>query len=256
MSWKKGEPFASFDMGEVVELDDPKIAKKGVPENSILRRDRSHEFHSRRPRPPSSIRSRKRFAASLKFSKATVAPQAEVLTVDGKRFLLGEDNSCSVCGFHFPPITSALFSFNSPVGACPDCNGFGNRLDLDEGKIVPDPEKTINQGAIAPFAMPSAQYDRRQLKAFCKKAKIDMDTPWKELTDRQRKLIWEGTESFYGVKGLFEYLETKKYKMHIRVFLSRFKSPFICPTCKGSASETRSCSKSRSRATRFLIFVR
>jgi excinuclease ABC subunit A len=231
MKWEKGKPYASFDMGEVVELDD--LAKKGVPKTLFyVVIDRMAFTRDDQGRIVDSLA--QAFAASLKFSKATTSPSAEVFTVDGKRLLLSEDNSCSVCGFRFPPITSALFSFNSPVGACPDCNGFGNKLDLDEGKIVPDPDKTLNQGAIAPFAMPSAQADRRMLKAFCKKAKIDMDAPWKSLTDRQRQLIWDGTESFYGVRGLFEYLETKKYKMHIRVFLSRFKSPFTCPTCKGS----------------------
>jgi excinuclease ABC subunit A len=233
MHWKKGEPFATFEVGEVLELDDPKIAKKGVPKTLFyVVIDRMSFTREDQGRIVDSLA--QAFHASLKFSKATTSPSAEVLTVEGRRLLLSEDNSCSVCGHRFPAITSALFSFNSPVGACPDCNGFGNRLDLDENKIVPDPEKSLNQGAIAPFAMPSAQADRRQLKAFCKKAKIDMDTPWKSLTDRQRKLIWEGTETFYGVKGLFEYLETKKYKMHIRVFLSRFKSPFTCPTCHGS----------------------
>jgi excinuclease ABC subunit A len=231
MKWENGKPYASFDMGEVLELDD--LAKKGVPKTLFyVVIDRMSFTREDQGRIVDSLA--QAFAASLKFSKATTSPSAEVFTVDGKRLLLSEDNSCSVCGFRFPPITSALFSFNSPVGACSDCNGFGNKLDLDENKIIPDPEKTLNQGAIAPFAMPSAQDDRRQLKAFCKKAKIDSDTPWKRLTERQRKLIWDGTESFYGVKGLFEYLETKKYKMHIRVFLSRFKSPFTCPTCKGT----------------------
>ena len=171
----------------------------------------------------------------MKFSKSITAAQAEVLTVDGKRMLLSEDNSCTVCGFKFPLITSALFSFNSPVGACPDCNGFGNKLDLDPGKVVPNPELSLSQGAIAPFAMPSAADDRRTLRAFCKKMRIDMDVPWNKLSEKQRQLVWNGTEDFYGVKGLFEYLDTKKYKMHVRVFISRFKSPFICPTCKARA---------------------
>lgn len=233
ISWKKGDPFASLEMGEVLELDDSALIKKGAPKTLFyVVIDRMTFTREDQGRIVDSLA--QAFAASLKFSKATTSPEAEVLTVDGKRLLLSEDNSCSVCGFRFPAITSALFSFNSPVGACSECNGFGNRLDLDENKIVPDPEKSLNQGCIAPFAMPSAQYDRRQLKAFCKKAKIDMDAPWKSLTDRQRKLIWDGTDSFYGVKGLFEYLETKKYKMHIRVFLSRFKSPFTCPTCHGT----------------------
>src|SRR5262249_30690341 len=99
---------------------------------------------------------------------------------------------------------------------------------------IPDPERTLAQGVIAPFAMPSAAADRRDLRAFCKKMRIPMDSPWSELNEKQRQLIWNGNDDFYGVKGLFEYLETKKYKMHVRVFISRFKSPFLCSTCKGS----------------------
>jgi excinuclease ABC subunit A len=231
-AWNPGDPFATFTpVGEVVDIET--LLKKGVPKTKFyVVIDRMAFSREDQGRLVDSLV--QAFSASLKFSKATLSPQAEVLTTEGRRLLLSEDNSCSVCGYRFPALTSALFSFNSPVGACTDCNGFGNKLDLDENKIVPDPDRSLNEGAIAPFAMPSAQYDRKQLKAFCKKANIDMNTPWKKLTDKQRKLIWGGTETFYGVLGLFEYMDTKKYKMHVRVFISRFKSPFTCPTCHGT----------------------
>ena len=228
--WTKESSFATVPVGEFLELD---AGKKSPPKSLFyIVIDRLGFSRGDQGRIADSIS--QAFAASLKFSKAVQARQAEIMTTEGERLMLSEDNSCSVCGFKFPPITSALFSFNSPVGACPDCKGFGNRLELDENKIVPNPERSLRQGAIAPFAMPSAQYDRRQLKAFCKKAKIDMDAPWNRLTEKQRQLIWNGTDTFYGVKGLFEYLETKKYKMHVRVFISRFKSPFPCSACGGS----------------------
>lgn len=231
--WAGGMNYATVKMGEVMDLDDPIFVKKGVPKSEfyivIDRLVFSDEDQNRIVDSMSQA-----FAASMKFSKAFMAPQAEVLTVDGKRMLLSEEHSCSVCGFKFPPITSAMFSFNSPVGACGDCNGFGNILTLDPAKIVPNPDLSLSQGAIAPFAMPSAAADRKMLRSFCKKMKIDMDKSWSDLTEKQRQLIWKGNDDFYGVVGLFEYLETKKYKMHVRVFLSRFKSPFTCPTCKGS----------------------
>lgn len=231
--WEKGQEFARVDMGEVLDLDEPVFTKKGVPKSEFfLVVDRLMFNEGDRDRIADSLA--QAFHTSMKYSKALTAAQAEVLTVDGKRLLLSEENSCSICAFKFPPITSALFSFNSPVGACPDCKGFGNLLDLDPGKVIPNPELTLNQGAIAPFAMPSASTDRKMLRAFCKKMKIDPDTPWARLPEKQRQLIWNGNADFYGVKGLFEYLETKKYKMHVRVFISRFKSPFTCPTCKGS----------------------
>jgi excinuclease ABC subunit A len=233
LEWNPEEPFATFDVGDIQELDNPSLAKKGVPKTLFyLVIDRMAFNRDDQGRIVDSLA--QAFSASLKFSKATLSPQASVMTTDGKRLLLSEENSCSVCGFRFPLITSALFSFNSPVGACSECNGFGNKLALDVNKIVPDPDASLAKGAISPFNMPSAQADRRSLKAFCKKAKIDMSLPWKKLTEKQRKLLWDGTDSFYGVTGLFDYLETKKYKMHVRVFLSRFKSPFTCPTCLGT----------------------
>ncbi len=231
--WNKGEEFARVTVGAVHELEDPAFAKKGLPKTEFyIVIDRAQFSRADQGRLVDSMA--QAFAASIRYSKKIITHQAEVLTVDGKRLLVSEENSCTVCGFRFPAITAALFSFNSPVGACPDCNGFGNKLDLDPEKIIPNPELSLAQGAISPFAMPSAGYDRRQLKAFAKKMKIDLNTPWNKLPEKARKLIWNGTKDFYGVKGLFDYLETKKYKMHVRVFISRFKSPFTCPTCNGS----------------------
>jgi excinuclease ABC subunit A len=85
-----------------------------------------------------------------------------------------------------------------------------------------------------PFTMPSAENDKKQLKAYCKKTKISTTTPWKDLPKEQKTRLWEGDDDFFGVKGLFEYLEELKYKMHVRVFISRYRSPFLCPDCQGS----------------------
>ena len=233
IEWTPGQVFCKVNVGEVMDLDDPIFVKKGVPKSEFfIVIDRLAFTEEDKPRIVDSMA--QAFNASMKFTKAFLFPQAEVLTIDGKRMLFSDEHSCSVCAYKFPPITSAMFSFNSPVGACPDCNGFGNILSLDPGKIVPNPNLTLNQGAIAPFAMPSAADDRRMLRAFAKKMKIPMDSPWNELSEKQRQLVWKGNDDFYGVTGLFEYLDTKKYKMHVRVFISRFKSPFQCPTCKGA----------------------
>lgn len=174
------------------------------------------------------------FQTSKHLNSHFLGGRTKVVTLSGKTLLFSEDRSCNQCGFTFPPISSRLFSFSSPLGACSVCNGFGNVLELNENKIVPNPAKSLAEGCIAPFAMPSATYDRRELKKFCLKHKIDMDTPWKDLPAKTRKTIWDGNKEFYGVKGLFDYLETKKYKMHVRVFLSRFKAAFECKNCKGT----------------------
>jgi excinuclease ABC subunit A len=174
------------------------------------------------------------FAATLKFNFGLDAGRAVMITTEGKKLSFSEDRSCTQCGFTFPNPTAALFSFNSPIGACPTCNGFGNTLLLDEAKIVPNPALSIGEGAIAPFSMPSSAYDKKQLLAYCKKAGIDLKIPWNRLPQVQREKVWNGDAKFYGVVGFFEYLETKKYKMHVRVFLSRYKSPQPCNVCKGS----------------------
>jgi excinuclease ABC subunit A len=174
------------------------------------------------------------YAAALKFNVGIEAGRVTVITTDGKRLQFSEDRACSQCGFTFPSPSAALFSFNSPIGACAACNGFGNTLSLDEAKIIPNPALSLAEGALHPFTMPSAAYDRKQLASYCKSAGIDMKTPWNRLSQTTREKIWNGDGKFYGVTGLFEYLETKKYKMHVRVFLSRYKSPQPCGTCKGS----------------------
>ncbi len=226
-------PYSEGLSGEIIELDSAEIRKKGAPkEEFFIVIDRMVFQDTDRGRMTDSLS--QAFSASIKYNKALTAAKIFAQTVDGRALLLTEENACTVCGFSFPPITAALFSFNSPVGACPTCNGFGNELRVDEAKIVPNPNLSLNEGCLSPFAMPSAAYDRRELKKFCEKNDIDLNKPWKSLPPKHRKLIWEGNKSFYGVVGLFEYLETKKYKMHVRVFISRFKSAFVCSSCKGS----------------------
>lgn len=227
------KPWSMIELGEVQNLDDPKFKKSGAPKSDFyLVIDRMAFREEEKDRLVDSLAHA--FSTSLKFNKDIISARAEVITTDGERFLLDEDHSCSVCGFAFPPITSALFSFNSPVGACSSCNGFGNILQVDENKVIPNPKLTLSEGAITPFAMPSGKQDRVQLRNYCKKHKIDMHTPWESLSAKHREALWSGNDEFYGVLGLFEYLETKKYKMHVRVFLARYKSPFTCPECKGS----------------------
>jgi excinuclease ABC subunit A len=227
------QEWLATDIGEVIALDDPKLRKSGAPKSDFyIIIDRLSFAEDSQDRIVDSLS--QAYSASIKFNKNILAAEAEVYTTNSQRLLLNEEHSCTVCGFRFPPITSALFSFNSPVGACSECNGFGNILTVDEGKVIPNPKMTLSEGAIVPFAMPSAKSDRAELKAYCKKAKIDMHTPWEDLSPKHKKAIWSGNSEFYGVLGLFEYLETKKYKMHVRVFLSRYKSPFPCKTCGGS----------------------
>lgn len=174
------------------------------------------------------------YHVTLKLNQGLPGARAMVRSTEGDVLKVSEDASCAICGFSFPQMSSQLFSFNNPLGACPTCNGFGNVMDLDEEKIVPNPKLSLAQGALHPFTMPSAGQDRKLLRTFCSRNTIPYDQPWENLTKDQQKQVWDGDDKFFGVKGLFEYLETKKYKMHVRVFLSRYKSGFPCNTCHGS----------------------
>ena len=220
---------AQVALGEIVEIN----AKSKLPKDDFyIVVDRLSFDESERGRIVDSVT--QAYHMSLKYNSHFNFAKCEALTTEGKRLLLSEEVSCSVCGFRFPDIHASLFSFNSPVGACPTCKGFGNILAIDEGKVIPNPTLTIAEGAIKPFAMPSGAKDRRVLFNYCKKAGIDLHAPWESLPLKQREQIWKGNNQFFGVLGLFDYLETKKYKMHVRVFLARHKSPFTCPDCHGA----------------------
>lgn len=221
------------DLGEVVEISDAAFIKKGLPkERFFLIIDRMSFNSDERGRLADSLTNA--YEASVKYNVGLASRRATVITTDGKRLQLSEESCCPVCGYTPPPLSSKLFSFNSPIGACPTCKGFGNILEIDDAKVIPNPNLSLAAGALNPFTMPSAEVDRKALLAYCKKAKIDIHAPWKDLPRTSRDAIWNGNDEFFGVKGLFEYLEQMKYKMHVRVFISRYRSPSLCPDCKGS----------------------
>lgn len=225
------DPNRIHPMGQILEVTPQSV--KDIPDRDFfIVVDRMQFTKTEEGRLADSIGIA--YRSTTKFNPHMTSGRASILSTDGKLANYSEENSCSVCGFNFPAITSSLFSFNNPIGACPTCNGFGNILALDEHKIIPNDAYTIAEGALHPFTMPSAASDRRVLNAFCKKNGIDLHTPWRDLPKAQRDWIWKGDDKFFGVVGLFEYLETKKYKMHVRVFLSRYKSPFTCGKCHGS----------------------
>lgn len=221
------------EMGTVVEIGDPAAIKKGLPKETFyLVIDRMSFNEDERGRIADSMT--QAYEASVKYNTHFVSRKATVLTTEGQRLQVSEEASCPICGYTPPLLTSRLFSFNSPIGACPTCKGFGNILTVDEEKVIPNPNLSLAQGALTPFWMPSAAHEKKQLLSYCKKAKIDVHTPWKDLPKAHREVIWNGDKDFFGVKGLFEYLDQIKYKMHVRVFISRFRSPFQCPECHGS----------------------
>lgn len=129
-----------------------------------------------------------------------------------------------------------LFSFNNPFGACPRCQGFGNTIDFDLNLVVPDQSKTLDDGAIEPWTKPRYRVLFADMKKWARGRGIPCDVPWRQLTAEQRRLVLEGDKenNFEGVKGFFNYLERKKYKLHVRVFLSRFRGYARCLECGGT----------------------
>jgi excinuclease ABC subunit A len=140
---------------------------------------------------------------------------------------------CKNCNLRYEEPAPRLFSFNNPYGACPRCQGFGNTIDFDLGLVIPDPLKSLGEGAIDPWNKPKYRTLFADMKRFANQAEIPLDVPWAELDAGQQEQILDGDGKFIGVRGFFQYLERKKYKLHIRVFLSRYRGYSTCPECRG-----------------------
>lgn len=140
---------------------------------------------------------------------------------------------CPHCRIAYHQPTANSFSYNSPAGACDTCRGFGRTIDIDLDLIIPDKSKSIREGAVKPWSG-IARTEFEDLLDFCKRRKIPVDVPFKDLDSAQQNLIIEGDGRFYGIRGFFQWLETKRYKLHVRVFLARYRGYVICRACGGS----------------------
>ncbi|HEU4389553.1 MAG TPA: excinuclease ABC subunit A [Blastocatellia bacterium] len=144
-----------------------------------------------------------------------------------------EGFECKDCSLKYPTPEPRLFSFNSPFGACPTCQGFGNTIGLDPELIIPNRELTIAGGAIEPWTKPQYDWAQRELLKYCRQAGIPTNVPFRDLTRDQQNAVMKGRNGFDGVLGFFDWLETKKYKLHVRVFLSKYRGYTVCPDCSG-----------------------
>jgi excinuclease ABC subunit A len=167
------------------------------------------------------------------------ASQSGSESADGKREIpvrlrFSQRFECKNDGSRYDEPEPRLFSFNNPYGACPRCQGFGNTIDIDLDLVIPDKGKTLNEGAIEPWTKPKYRPLFTELKRFARQAEIPLDVPWYDLDAEQQKLIVEGGRGFGGVRGFFQHLERKKYKLHVRVFLSRYRGYSVCSACGGT----------------------
>jgi len=151
------------------------------------------------------------------------------------RHEFSEHFECRTCDLGYEVPQPRLFSFNNPFGACPTCHGFGNIIELDMNLVVPDPSRSVQQDAIEPWSKPHYRKKLADLKRAARVQKVRLDVPWEEMSDQDRQFIIEGDgEGYDGIREFFRRLERKKYKVHIRVFLSRYRGYLKCPDCAGT----------------------
>src|SRR5262245_45749307 len=159
--------------------------------------------------------------------------------------LFSERFECRACGITYEDPQPRLFSFNNPFRACPTCHGLGNTIELDLDLVVPDRTKSVQHGAIEPWSKPHYRAQLAELKRAARKAKLRLDVPWSELTEDEVRFVVEGAaaapagseskgDDYEGIRGFFRWLERKKYKVHVRVFLSRYRGYLTCPDCGGA----------------------
>jgi excinuclease ABC subunit A len=168
--------------------------------------------------------------AALKVGNGRVA-------VNGQKF--SSDLHCAECDIHYRDPVPSLFSFNSPIGACETCRGFGRTIGIDYDLVIPDNTRTLADGAVKPWQTESYSECQDDMMEFAPKRGIPTNVPWRELTDAQRKWVIDGEgrwedDVWYGVKRFFDWLETKSYKMHIRVLLSKYRTYVPCKACGGA----------------------
>lgn len=190
-------------------------------------------------------RSRDRFIEAA--TTALHFGQGDMLLLDDKGRLLAryaEGLRSPVSGRRFRAATPNLFSFNSPLGACPVCRGFGRVIEMDEGLVIPDTTKTLAEGAIRAFQGVVYSESQRDLMKACRQHGIRTNVPWADLRDDERTFVMDGEPGYgvdgfewprawYGVRNFFKWLEGNTYKMHVRVFLSKYRAYVPCPSCGG-----------------------
>ena len=176
-----------------------------------------------------------RFADSLQTAFAEGEGEALVIPNGGEPMRFTERFRCPVHPtIEFATPTPQLFSFNNPYGSCPECTGFGAVLLYDESLIVPNPQRSLAEGAIDPWSKPRYDARRRKLAEFARREGVSLDAPWEELPESFRRSVLHGTRGFEGVLPFLRALEEKRYKPYIRVFLRQYQSAQPCPVCGGA----------------------
>lgn len=192
---------------------------------------------------PGNLRLRLTEAVALAFARGGGVLYAQIHGEDSKaRVAYRKGLICDRCGRRFPDPEPNRLSFNSPLGACPSCQGFGRQADIDWNRVFPDPQLALDQHVIAPFATRMGRSMERDLLAACRQANVPTDVPFADLSEEQKEWVREGDDaSWYGVRGFFQWLEKRRYKVQARVSIARYRRYDRCEDCDGS----RLCSDAR-----------
>jgi len=174
---------------------------------------------------------RERLVDSLESALKHGGGRVAVRMADGRVLDFSDKLECKTCKVPYEEPFPNLFSFNSPQGACPDCHGFGDLAVLDEDKIVPDKSRSLEDGAIEPWTKPVSRGMMKEMLREARKRKIPTNVPFKNLKKEDQRFLFDGDGGWSGVKGFFEWLQSKKYKVQVRVFLSRYRKFVSCPAC-------------------------
>jgi excinuclease ABC subunit A len=252
---RTGKKKAAVPAAETLRLTLQELQKRGF--NRLYQDGRVHEFSS----PESLLDVNFAKPVYVLVDRLSVNPDARSRLVDSieicyregggeailefiadeagnaaERLTFNERFECKNDGTLYQEPEPRLFSFNNPYGACPRCQGFGNTIDFDLNLVVPDSSKSLEDGAIEPWTKPRYRVLMQEARKFAKTRGIPTNVAWRQLTAEQRRLILEGDpeNEFEGVKGFFAWLERKKYKLHVRVFLSRYRGYATCPECGGT----------------------
>jgi excinuclease ABC subunit A len=211
--------------GEIVRLDaaDSRRPSDGMAEVVVDRLTRGSEAPGRR-------------VDSIETAFAKGLGRCRVIVEGGETLTFYRGRRCPSCGLDAPDPDPRLFRYNSPLGACPECEGFGSVASIDLARVVPDPSRTLTEGAIVPWTTPAYVGYAQQMIQSAPRLGLATDVPFEQLTPEQVAIIVEGRprQGFPGLRGFFRKLESKQYKMHIRVFLSRWRGYSPCPTCEGT----------------------
>jgi excinuclease ABC subunit A len=215
-----------FHEGQTIELSSPDDYRLESFENVFVMVDRLVAGADIRQRLVDSL--------EISFQEGHGTANIETVEAQPTRLHFSDRFECKYDGTVYAQPEPRLFSFNNPYGACPTCQGFGNTIGLDLDLVIPNPGLSLKDGAIEPWTKPQHEWAYDELRQFCKAEKISMTVPFAQLSRAEQRAIIEGRKGWGGVRGFFDWLETKKYKLHVRVFLSKYRGYTLCLDCGGS----------------------